>query len=99
MVPNAKKIGISLDNPDITDEDIQVPDNILKQEIDGGRYAVFTHKGSYDKFIETYHGIFGSWLPENGAELREARGFEIYLNDPGSVAETELLTMIYIPII
>ena len=108
--PEAKKIGVSLDNLDITgsdklrydaclsvDEKIQTPGNIIPQEIEGGLYAVFVHKGPYENLIETYHGIFGIWLPASGSELRELPSFEQYVNDPDSVDQNELITDIYIP--
>lgn len=109
--PKTEFIGISHDDPNITDAEklrydacIVVSDEVTAegeigvQKIAGGKFVVFTHKGPYERFMDSYDYIFGKWLPESGEELRNVPGFEKYLNDPGETEPEKLLTEIFIPI-
>lgn len=62
----------------------------------GGEMAVATHVGPYDRLHETYHAMEG-WLAEQG---RIAGGpmWEVYLDDPQSVAPEALRTEVVIPL-
>ena len=104
-------IGISHDDPKVTEADklrydacIVVskdvkPDGAMGvQEVPGGKFAVFTHIGDYDKLESSYDYIFGKWLPESGKELRNVHSFEKYLNAPENTKPEKLKTEIYIPI-
>lgn len=107
-----RRIGISHDDPNITDAelirydacvDIDIAfaeeDNLNKQTIAGGRYAKFLHKGAYEGFKETYSYIFNDWLPESHYKVRDEPCFEIYLNrDPRRTKPENLKTEVYIPI-
>ena len=106
-------IGISHDSPDITDPDklrydacltldqaIEPQGEFGVQTIAGGRYALFVHKGPYEKFTETYTLIFGQWLAHSGERLRDVPAFERYLNrDPRRTKPENLRTEIYIPLL
>lgn len=112
MKKETKSIGISHDCPDITPEDkirydacitinkdIKPEGEVGIQTISGGKYAMFLHKGSYDKLGEIYNAIFSKWLPASGERLRDIPCFEIYLNrDPRRTKPENLKTEIYIPI-
>lgn len=104
-------IGISHDDPKITEADklrydacvaitkeVRPVGEIGVQEIQAGKYAVFTHKGAYEKLENSYEYIFGKWLPESGKELRNVHSFEKYLNAPENTKPEKLRTEIYIPI-
>jgi AraC family transcriptional regulator len=104
-------IGISHDSPDLTDADklrydacitvrkeVKPQGEIGVKTIEGGKYAIFRHKGSYEKFNDSYNYIFGSWMPENNAEPDDKPCFELYLNSPDKTKPEKLLTDIYIPI-
>ena len=104
-------IGISYDDPNVTEssklryeacisvsKDLKPEGEIGVHEIAGGRYAVFTHMGPYEKFNGSYDFIYGHWIPENGITLRNIPSFEKYLNTPGKVKPEKLLTEIWIPI-
>ncbi len=104
-------IGISHDDPGITESDklrydacisikkeVKPEGEVGVKEIPGGKYAIFTHKGPYENFNETYGFIFGKWVPENNIELRDTPCFEKYLNDPGKTKPEKLRTEVYIPI-
>ncbi len=109
--PKAAFLGISMDDPNVTDTaklryqacvtvpvETLVAGSIGKKVVAGGRYAIFTHKGSYNHFHEIYNYIFGVWMVESGEKLRDEVTFEKYINSPGEVPEDELLTEIYVPV-
>ena len=104
-------LGISHDDPKVTDADklrydacIVISKEVAPEgeigivEITGGKYAVFLHKGPYEKLESSYDYIFGKWLPESGNELRNVRSFEKYLNSPDNTKSEKLKTEIFVPI-
>jgi AraC family transcriptional regulator len=111
--PDALRIGISHDNPEITppgklryDACLTVDESFAGtgtgevgvQEIAGGEYAVTTHRGPYSTLEQTYHRLFREWVPGCGRELRSSPVFEIYRNDPSVTPPDALVTDIYIPL-
>jgi AraC family transcriptional regulator len=105
-------IGISLDDPHLTDADklryhacltmdksVNTSGDVLQKDIAGGKYAVFTVKGSYNLLQSAYDYIFGEWLASDEYKIREEPVFEKYLNSPEEVPEDELLTEIWVPIV
>ncbi len=112
ITPESKFIGIGYDNPCVTaeenlryeacitvDKDIQTEGEVFKNEIPGGKYAVFLHKGPYDSLMQTYNAIFTEWLPNNPYKLRDLPCFEMYLNrNPKMTKPENLRTEIYIPL-
>lgn len=109
---NTKMIGLSYDDPTITAKEnlrydacitventVNTEGNIFNSVIQGGKYAVFLHKGAYENLYETYSAIFGQWLPENKYKLRDLPAFEMYLNaNPDKTKPENLRTEIYVPI-
>lgn len=108
---NTEYFGVSYDDPKITcrdklqfdacitfDEPVEVNGAIGIQEISGGKYAVFLHKGSYQNLIFSFNYIFGKWLIESDHILRDHPCFEKYLTDIHKTKECDLRTEIYIPI-
>ena len=67
-------------------------------ELPSAECAVLTFKGPYADMHSAYHWFYGQWLANSGREAADAPAYEIYLNDPRSVAPTELLTDIYLPL-
>lgn len=103
--------GISYDNPEITLEDtceynacisieevINPSKEIGVKELKGGKYAVFSYKGSYVHFAAVYGLIFKEWLLKSEYELREAEVFDRYVHSPTDTDTNNLLTEIYLPI-
>lgn len=105
--------GISHDDPHVTNEDklrydacILAPKNIQpkgslgRQILKGGKYAIFTHNGSYDKIDETYDRIFFKWLPDSKENVDENRPcFAEYFNiEFVKTDQSKLITKIYIPL-
>ena len=104
-------LGIGHDNPSITEaskcrydacitveRDVKPEGEIGFKTVIGGKYAVFFHKGPYEKLPLIYNAIFKKWLPESKYQLREFPSFESYLNDPFKVKPEEYETLLYIPI-
>ena len=104
-------IGVSHDDPHITEteklrydacltikQNIDPEGEIGVKSIDGGKYAVFRHKGPYKNLQRTYDLIYKQWLTESGEQIRDLPCFENYLNSPDTAKPEELLTEIYIPI-
>lgn len=112
MHKTSQLLGIVHDSPDITDPDnlrydacltlaapIAPEGEVGVQTIANGRYAVFTHRGPYETFNETYRLIFSHWLPHSGERLREVPIFEHYHNrDPRRTKPQNLRTDIYLPL-
>lgn len=77
---------------------VQPKGEIGVKEIPGGKYLVFRYKGPYSDLGSVYDTIYGHWIPEGGYTIGNARGYEMYLNNPENTAPEELLTEIYIPV-
>lgn len=109
---SAEMIGISHDDPTLTDpeklrydacvtivRDVDPEGEIGVRELQGGKYAVFTHLGNYEKLIDSYSYIFADWLINSKYELRESPCLEKYLNDPATTRPEDLLTEIWVPLL
>ncbi|PIF05444.1 MAG: AraC family transcriptional regulator [Draconibacterium sp.] len=108
---NSEYIGISFDDPNITEEKkcrfyaCVSTDKKIKAEaafgtftIEEGKFARFIHKGAYSGLNDLYQAIYAAWVPDNYDKIRNSNSFEKYLNSPDKVKEDDLLTEIYIPI-
>lgn len=73
-------------------KEIEGEGEIKLSDIPGGRKAIGTHKGSYEKLASFYDQLT-EWLNE---EKLEPTGvvYEYYLNSPEEVPESELLTKV-----
>jgi len=45
--------------------------------LEGGKYAVFIHKGSASAFYKTFQFIYGDWLPNSKYQLDDRGHFEL----------------------
>lgn len=90
-----------------TDGDIEIcipvpPDTVIAggqvrgAEIPGGQVAATVHRGPYAEISSAYHYVTG-WIQEHGYE-HAGPPREIYLNDPQTVAQEDLLTEVQFPI-
>jgi len=106
-----ESFGIGHDDPNITEENncrydacvtinrIIIPEGKVGfKEIDGGKYAIFRYKGSYEFFNEVYNMIYRDWYPTSGFKFRESPAFEKYFNNPKDTKSEKLITDIYIPV-
>lgn len=109
---NAEFITVYYDDPDITDPQKQRADvclvskqtlkstaDLLVKQIEGGKYAIYLYKGTYQKLGMVYDTIYGKYIPEGGYQLDERPMFERYLNDPETTKPEDLMTEIYVPIV
>jgi len=62
----------------------------------GGKALKAVHRGPYDRLRDTYGELEGQ-LRKAGIPL-PPRSWEVYLNEPGLVADKDLLTEIYMPV-
>ncbi len=110
QAPGALMMGIFHDNPRETPADklrsdvaiavsdeTRLPDGLTEQVVPGGRYARFTHIGSFE-------GLPGAWtqfttsLGSGAYRLREGPGLEIYRSDMATTPEDKLQTDLYMPV-
>ncbi|MBO9194415.1 AraC family transcriptional regulator [Rhizobium sp. 16-449-1b] len=110
--PDMRMIGVYFDDPDLVpaeelrsiacvsvEGEIKVEAPLEPITLDGGEYAVLSHKGPYADMHKAYQWLFSEWLPTSGRQLRDGLMFEDYLNNPRDVPPTELVTEIYMPLI
>lgn len=110
----AEYLGICYDDPSVTPaEKIRYEAAIAwdQKEIDflstqgfetksipGGKYAVATYKGDYQKSLDAWMGIY-AWIEQQGYTFRDIPPFEKYIDAHENVSEEKQLTEIYIPIV
>ena len=106
---NHKWIGVSNDDPSITksekirfDLGITVGTNLPTYEsvgyqmINGGRYLITRHRGSYNELESVYHFLIYEYPTKYKIKIRNEMPFEVYLN-PFETQKVKI-TDIYIPI-
>jgi AraC family transcriptional regulator len=64
----------------------------------GGTYAVFLHKGGYERLGAAYDSFFAGWLPGSGKVLRGTLSFEVYLSRGHDTKPAERQTEIWVPV-
>jgi AraC family transcriptional regulator len=109
--PRAMAIGVGHDDPDVTPPDkirydacltvdgpVAPEGEVGVQEVGGGEYAVFTHRGPYENVSQTLARFCGEWLPASGREPRSAPCLSIFRNSPENTAPEDLLTDVYMPL-
>jgi len=74
-----------------------IPDGMSSYNLEGGRYAVFIHKGPASFFPATMTQIFAGWLPSSGLEIDRREHFEV-LEDGYSPTDPNASEEIWIPI-
>jgi len=109
--PDTAMLGVCHDDPEVTPAEkirydacmtvadgFQPEGEVGVQRIGGGRYAITTHRGPYEKLGETYAALMGQWLPANGYEPSSGPSLEFYRNDPNTTAPENLITDVYVPL-
>ena len=104
---DTRLIGISFDDPNVTQSKqcrfyacASVQKKIVPRgafgtiQLQRGKYAVYTLKGSYSGLQQLYNNISINFP----YSLRHGMAFEEYLNSPRDTKEENLLTKIFIPI-
>ena len=105
--------GISHDDPQITSEDklrydagilapldVAAKGEVGHQILKGGKYAIFTHRGSYDGLEQTFDKIFLKWLSNSSEHFDENRPVfcEYFYMEYVRTNPDKLLTKLYIPL-
>ncbi|WP_040197136.1 AraC family transcriptional regulator [Candidatus Soleaferrea massiliensis] len=75
-----------------------LPPALARKTLSGGRYAVFTHRGTFANLFKTYQYIFGTWLPMAKEELDDREDFEVYERKVRSFDDPDNEVKIHIPI-
>lgn len=78
-------------------ECVHVPPMLIRKSI-GGRYAVFTHRGTFGSLLKTYQFIFGTWLPTAKEQLDDRDDFEVYEREVKSFDDSDNEVKIFIPV-
>ncbi|MEZ0006334.1 putative transcriptional regulator YdeE/ubiquinone/menaquinone biosynthesis C-methylase UbiE [Flavobacterium sp. 28YEA47A] len=74
-----------------------IPDGMESYTIEGGEYAVFTHKGGPETGAEIFGYIFNTWLPNSDYALDNREHFEL-LGDKYKHGNPESEEEIWIPV-
>ena len=110
--PGLRGIGVYMDDPEVVPTEqlrslaaVTSPDmaswpesSWAQMTLNGGEYAVLTHRGPYAELHKAYRWFYSEWLPQSGRQPANAPPFEEYLNNPREVAPSALLTRICIPL-
>lgn len=76
----------------------ELPAGLDEHRLPAGRYASTLHVGPYEQLGDTWSRFMGQWLPQSGERMAAGASFEIYLNTPEQVPQSDLRTELYIPL-
>ena len=104
-------LGIVHDNPDLTAEEkirfdacvivskeIKPQGEIGYKKIEGGKFAIFRYKGTYENFYTVYDYIYNVCLFEMAWELADKPALEWYIKSPPFTRPENYVTDFYVPI-
>ncbi len=63
-----------------------------------GTWARFHHRGSYSLMWQTISRVYATWIVPEQIRLRDHSIVQVYLNNPATTAEADLVTAMYFPI-
>lgn len=75
-----------------------LPKELDLKTLRAGKYAVFTHQGTFANLFKSYQYIFGTWLPASKEELDDREDFELYERRPLSFDDPDNIVKICIPV-
>ena len=106
----AQLLALYYDDPDVTAKDMlrsdaaltfpggaQVPAGLIERRVPAGRYASAIHVGSYEHLGKAWADLKQE-IAARGLRGNGGVSYEVYLNDPGSVATDELRTELLVPV-
>lgn len=64
----------------------------------GGKYAVFTHRGTFANLFQSYRYLFETWLPSAEEELDDREDFELYEREVQAFDDPDKEVKIFIPV-
>lgn len=92
VVPEEFRFDLALTIP----QDFKLNNQVVERVLPAERYAITTHKGSRDNIGDTIYSLYRDWLPKSREELGDLPCIFCYYNFDHEVAETELLTEIWL---
>ena len=108
--PQAQLLALYYDDPQTTAAErlrsdaalsfpggMEVPAGLIERRVAAGKYASAVHVGSYEKLGQAWASLKAE-IDKRGLRSTGAVSYEVYLNDPMSVATTELKTELFAPI-
>ena len=75
----------------------EVPAGLIERRVPAGRYASAVHVGSYEHLPKAWAGLKKE-IAARGLRASGGVSYELYLNDPTSVASNELRTELFAPL-
>lgn len=75
-----------------------LPDGLDLLKLPGGSYVVGKYVGPYSGLGDAWNRFMGQDMPDNNFIAGEGLCFERYMNMPGQVPESELVTEIWVPL-
>jgi len=78
--------------------DVALLGSLVWQPLAPGRYAVFSHIGTYETLYQTWAAIYRDWLPGSGEQLRDVPPLELVMNNPHTTPPELLQTEIWLPL-
>ncbi|MCZ8522909.1 MULTISPECIES: AraC family transcriptional regulator [Paenibacillus] len=79
-------------------EEGQIPEGMVNKVLPAATYAVFTHRGSLDRLVDTFYYIYNIWLPKSGRIRTNGPEFARYDHRYMGPANDDSELDIYIPI-
>lgn len=76
----------------------QPPAEFVQRTLRGGRYAVFTHRGTFANLFKTYEYIFGTWLTTAKESLDDREDYALYERPVSAFDDPDNIVKIFIPI-
>lgn len=75
----------------------EVPEGHVTRDVEGGKFAVFSHKGKLENLTETYNYIYGVWAQSGKVTLKAGHMFELY-DERFKYGQDDSEMFIYVPI-
>lgn len=63
---------------EVTNQEDDVPDGMIKHQVAGSDYVTYTHKGLESELSRSYDYVYGQWMHEYG---KEPKGFDYEIWD------------------
>lgn len=79
-------------------EGAEVPAGFDRIDLPGGRHAVLTVKGSFDRIPAGWNHLYAVWLPASGERPADRAPFEMYVSDMATTAPADFITLICLPL-
>jgi len=88
----AIQVGVVLDRP------VSAAPPLKMRSFGGGRWAVFCHRGPYHHLFQSWNRAYFGALPALGLIPRDTDPFEQYVDVGSQLPESDLRTLIHVPI-